>query len=215
MSLGFSVEAAEAVPAPAKVASSASDCALVVTVSFVRDGATRVQGIKAGQIVDRPVVSKFDCASGEGVRTSNKTAASGAIASETDRSTSAAAGTQGFAYLGPRDNYFASDSNGRFSAQLTATTPSRPVLAFGYKLSGQRQLAAVSPVTAYVDSADTKTRPCHYGKVAPAYYQFHWSCLTKGGAKGYLHGTFKYRMSVGTATINITFTAYMSSWPGN
>lgn len=157
-------------------------------------------------------MSKFDCASGEGVRTSNKSAR---IASKTTEAVPAAASDQGFAYLGPGDNYFASDANGSFSAQLTATTPSKPILAFGYTLSAVHRAAAISPVTASANWADNKTIPCHYGAVHPVDYHFHWSCLTKGGAKGYLNGPFSYKFNGGTATITISFTAYMKSWPGN
>lgn len=82
-------------------------------------------------------------------------------------------------------------------------------------LSAVHRAAAVSPVTASVNWADNKTIPCYYGAVHPADYHFHWSCLTKGGAKGYLNGPFSYKFSGGTATITISFTASMKSWPGN
>lgn len=182
-----------------------SNCALVITASYQEVGESEIRGISAGTIVDSPQVTKFDCADGSGVQTKNANVFT------------APASTQdyGFALLGPAyPNYSASDANGTFNAQITVSDPQYPVLAFGYQLSAAHVGAAQSDVAAAVDWADDRTTPCHYGAVHPAGYSFHWSCLTKSGAQGYLNGPFSYSFGGGTATVTISFRANMQSWPG-
>lgn len=129
-------------------------------------------------------------------------------------------GDMGYAFLGPiYPNYHASDANDSFSVQITINNPKKPVLAFGYKLSAVHRHAASTPVTASANYNDTKTVGYHYGKTGvSASHYFHWSCLTKSGAQGYLNGTFVYRHYVNAnvtlkATITIQFTAGIQSWP--